>query len=379
MALNWFKSKPAADAAPAASAPGPAATPAEAELLAQSLVKQLSSEILQALAPAQAQVQQLRQLSPTLTQRMQPVFDAIERTHDIAKSAQLFNDTPNLGPVPETLDAANIVRAAILGRSDWLQARQVQVRQALNQAQVQARPGELYTFIDELLLWASDFSHDVALQLDSATIDDKPRARLRVSARVTHPQDAHNPKWQNTRWFVWHRIAKRLGARTELRTEDDHVLLRISFPALGALGAPAPKPAAGQPPSPALHPQLKGVRVLMISSHADRRAAVMDALVPQGVLCDVALSVASARQQLDGQTLDAVIFDDSVSPEDRQTIRQAPSVSLSTAFVEIHEPGAPRDFQNSTVGAVSTGHVAANAIARALVPTLNFELFKDMG
>lgn len=140
MVLNWFKNKPpvAGDVVPTLD-PNPA--PSDAELLAQSLVKQLSAEILQALSPAQAQVQQLRQLSPTLTQRMQPVFEAVERAHDIAKSAQLFSDAPNLGPAPETLDAANIVRAAIMGRSDWLQARHVQVRQALTHAQVQARPG----------------------------------------------------------------------------------------------------------------------------------------------------------------------------------------------------------------------------------------------
>ena len=375
MVLNWFKNKPPV-VGEAVPTPASNPTPSDAELLAQSLVKQLSAEILQALSPAQAQVQQLRQLSPTLTQRMQPVFEAIERAHDIAKSAQLFSDAPNLGPAPETLDAANIVRAAIMGRSDWLQARHVQVRQALTQAQVQARPGELYTFIDELLLWASDFSHDVAIQLDAATIDDKPRARLRLSARFdNNPQDAHNPKWQNTRWFVWHRIAKRLGTRTELRTESDHLLLRISFP---ALGTQTPPQAARQQPNPPLHSQLKGVRVLMISAHADRRAAAMDALMPQGVQCEVAVSVASARAHLDGPTLDAVIFDEHISPEDMQTIRQAPSVSVSTAFVEIHDQGAQRDFQNSTVGAFSTGHVAANAISRALVPTLNFELFKGM-
>ena len=373
MAMNWFKHRQTAGNATPAHSPDP--TPPDAELLAQSLVKQLSTEILQALSPAMSQVQQLRQLSPTLTQRMQPVFDAIERTHDIAQSAQLFSDTPHLGPAPETLDAANIVRAAILGRSDWLQARHVQVRQALNHAQVQARPGELYTFIDELLLWASDFSHDVAIQLDAATIDDKPRARLRLGARFdNNPQDAHNPKWQNTRWFVWHRIAKRLGARTELRTESDQLVLRVSFP---ALVAPA-NPAARLAPNPPLHSQLIGMRVLMISAHADRRAAVMDALVPQGVHCEVAVAVASARTQLDGQTLDAVIFDENIAPEDMLTIRQSPSVCVSTAFVEIHDKGTPRDFQNSTVGAFSTGHVAASAISRALVPTLNFELFKGM-
>ena len=48
---------------------------------------------------------------------------------------------------------------------------------------------------------------------------------------------------------------------------------------------------------------------------------------------------------------------------------------LALAYAERH----PERVSAVVVGAVSTGHVAANAIARALVPTLNFELFKDMG
>ncbi len=380
MTLSWFNRKPAVSpATPPAVASDKTVAASDAELLAQSLVKQLSNEILQALAPAQTQVQQLRQLSSTLTERMQPVFDSIERVHDIAKSAQLFSDSPDLGPAAETLDAANIARAAILGRSDWLQARHINVRQALSGAQVQARPGELYTFIDELLLWASDFSHNVVVQLDAVGGDGgKPRARLRVGAWFeSNDHDGVNPKWQNTRWFVWHRIARRLGARTELRIEDDHIVLRVSFPP-PTEAMPTAKPSAHSSSTP-IHSQLKGVRVLLISSHANRRSAVLDALVPQGVQCDVAISVAGARPLLNGPTLDAVIYDDDMTPEGVLAMRQAPSIRMSTAFVEIHANGTQRDFQASTVGAFTTGHVAADAISRALVPALNFELFKGIG
>jgi hypothetical protein len=349
----------------------------EAELLAQSMAKQLSSDILQALAPARVQIQQLRQLSPTLTERMQPLFASIERAHDIAQSARLFSDARDLAPASEALDAAHFMRASIQGRSDWLHERGIRVRQALSMARVQARPGELYTFIDELLLWTSDFSTDIALQLEAVHGDEaRPRTRLRVGAWFDgSAHDGHNPRWQNTRWFVWHRIARRLGARTELRTADDHLVLRVSFPPVDETATQAHHEAD----LPTGHEQLHGIRVLVISAHADRRAAVLDALVPLGVRCDVAVSVASAQATLQGAALDAVIHDEMQTPEDMQALRSAPAITPATACVELHAGGTTRDFQASTVGAFTTGHVAADAIARTLVPALNFELFKGIG
>ncbi|ARU05008.1 hypothetical protein CCO03_10210 [Comamonas serinivorans] len=374
MARHWFQRKTAGaspPSSPPATVAGEANDASEAELLAQSMVKQLSSDILLALAPAQGQLQQLRQLSPTLTDRFQPVFAAVERAHDIARSAQLFSDVPQLTPAAEPLDAANFLRAAILGRGDWLRERDIQVRQALSSAQVQARPGELYTFFDELLLWTSDFSSNVALQLEAVYGDEpRPRTRLRVGAWFpSETQGGRNPKWQNTRWFVWHRIARRLQARTELRTDSDHLVLRVSFPPVQDATAAA---------APTGHSQLHGLRVLLVSAHPDRRAAVLDALVPLGMHCEVAASVAAAAAQLAGQTLDAVIHDELQSPEAMMALRRAPAIRSSTAFIELHASGNPQDFQTSTVGAFSTGHVAADAIARTLVSVLSFELFKGI-
>lgn len=373
MSISWFKRKTTDTPHPKFEGTPP--EPPEAELLAQSMAKQLSSDILEALAPARLHMQQLRQLSPTLTDRMQPLFASIERAYDIAQSAQLFSAARDLGPVPESLDAAKFVRAVILGRSDWLQERGMQVRQALSPAHVQACPGELYTLIDELLQWTSDFSTNVALQLEAVYGEEaRPRTRLRVGAWFDgSAHDGHNPKWQNTRWFVWHRIAHRLGARTELRTADDHLVLRVSFP---PIGDPAKRRAA--PPSEEGQ-QLHGVRVLLISAHADRRATVLDTLMPLGVHCDVAVSVANAQAALQGQTLDAVIHDEMQTPENMMALRSAAAISPATAYIELHASDEGREFQTSTVGAFTSGHVAAPAIASTLVQVLHFELFKGMG
>ena len=50
----------------------------------------------------------------------------------------------------------------------------------------------------------------------------------------------------------------------------------------------------------------------------------------------------------------------------------------SAAFIEIRRGAQPTDFQVSTVGTLSTGHVAEAAIAQSLGPALVFELCKVM-
>ena len=75
-----------------------------------------------------------------------------------------------------------------------------------------------------------------------------------------------------------------------------------------------------------------------------------------------------------------MIYDGSVHAGAIERLREdlQRRAATPTAFVEIHDQAGAPEFHASTVGAVSTGHVAAGALNQSLGPALVFELCKVM-
>lgn len=388
MGLNWISSVAAvrarrrADAAPLTDTTDPdlgdsSFPQAESNGLSwPDVVRQLGQEVTGALNTATAQLDRLNRLEPTLVRSLAPLADAVERARQAGMAAQhvlrLCEDPPPQHR--EVLNLADVARAAITARDDWFKRRQVSVRQGMSQATVYADPSTLYLLIDELLLWATHLSSDIAVTVDKSSRTGQPR--LRVVA-FCPPATMADPAWRGMRWMLWHQLARAVDAQTRLDTRNDHMRVTLG---LSTVTEAQLATAAEAPASPSgVSAVIQGCRVLIVAGHALRRAQCLQALAAYGVVIDVAEDLASAQHVADQRLPDALIYDQRcVHADDIERLRESITQKAGTppAVIEIHEQNGATEFHASTIGTVSTGYVAASAIPQSLGPALVFELCK---
>ena len=390
MALNWFNPKPgqrrrgalegsaggAAHSAPPAPDLGPSPTDGE-PLSWPDVVRQLGQEVASSLNVASEQLERLNRLEPSLVRSLQPLTEAVERARQAGMAAQhvarLHEDPPP--QQRELLNLADVVRAVLTARGEWLQRRQVTVRRALVQTQVHADSSMLYMLVDELVHWAGQSSDSIAITVDRSSRTRRPRLRV---AAWCHPAHMPEPVWRSIRWTLWHQLARALGATSQLDMREDHLRVTLSLaPVTEEQLASAMEEQVGPSSVSAV---IQGCRVLIVSADAQRRAQCVQALAGYGVVLDSADDARQAERVFEQRLPDAVVYDASLAPAAIERLREqlAQRSGTPAAFIEIHEQPGGSDFHASTVGAVSTGHVAAASIRQALGPALVFELCKVM-
>lgn len=381
MGLSWFSNPQERTVAAQATgrlAPGPAAGAHEPESDAHGpswpdMVRQLGEEVATSLNTATEQLTRLNRLEPGLVRSLAPIQDAVERARQAGMAAQhvlrLCEDPPPQRR--EVLNLADVAHAALTARSDWLRRRRISVRKGFSAAPVFADSSLLYQLIDELLLWVGQLGADIAVSVESSHSTGRPRLQV-VSQRA--PSSAPPAVWRGVRWVLWHQLARTLGAQTELDLKEQHVRISVSLPA--ATPEQMSRAAEEQVEPSSVSAGIAGCRVLIVSDNAQRRAQCLQALAGYGLIIDSAEDTHQARQQALQRLPDAVIYDASVPQRDVTQLRAQLLESAGTpaAFIEIHENTGMGDFQASTVGAESTGHVSAAALNQALGPALVFEL-----
>lgn len=396
MALNWFSLRQGARTRLSPNAGAPAAperarphsaTPVSAQAAASSadshstpwpeVVRLMGEEVASALNTASEQLERLNRLEPGLVSGLAPLRDAIERARQAGLAAQqvlrLREDPP--AQHREVLNLADVARAALTARGEWLKRRQVAVRQGLAQAQVFADSSMTYLLIDEMLLWAGQLASDVAITVDKSSRSGRPR--LRVAAwcdPATTPESA----WRSMRWMLWHQLARALGAQTQMDMRDDHVRVTVSMAAATEAQLATAMEAHVGPSS--VSAVIQGCRVLVVSAQAQRRAQCLQALNGYGVLVEQADGMHQATRLAEQHAPDALIYDASVPAAQMEQLRERIGAEAGSppAVIEINEQAGATEFQASTIGAISTGHVAAGAIGQSLGPALVFELCKVM-
>ena len=391
MALNWFSLRQAArgrlspDVAESARHPAQAgrtahgrAAPAAADGPSVSwpdLVRLMGEEVSTSLAAASEQLDRLNGLEPSLVNGLAPLRDAIERARQAGLAAQhvlrLNEDPP--AQQREVLNLADVARAALTARGDWFQRRHVNVRQGLAQAQVFADSSMVYLLIDELLQWAGQLSDDVVITVDKS--QSSARARLRVAAGCT-PSTLPESSWRSMHWMLWHQLARALGAQTQMEMREDHMRVTIGMTApTEAQLSSAMEEHIGPSSVSAV---IQGCRVLVVSSRAQRRAQCLQALAGYGVLVDQAEDLHQATRLAAQYMPDALVYDASVAGAQMDQLRDSIGARSGSppAVIEINERAGATEFQASTIGTLSTGHVAAGALKQSLGPALVFELCK---
>lgn len=390
MSLPWLPRWLAPRRRPAVSAAAPAATQADPTAHADNtpdsppwpeVLHQLGDELAATLEPAARVLSQLNRLEPSLLKHLTPVSESVEKARQLAQAAQQLARLNRDGAYRQqrtVLSLNDIAQAAVTGRQSWFSRRGALLRHGLAPARVYADAALLFTLIDELLQWAGAQSRDVAVQVDASA--SSGRARLRVSARhATEPalgSASGERAWTNTRWFLWHQIARTLGAQTELRTHPEHMTVQLVFPPVTDAQTMAAIEVRTDPSS--VSAVIQGSRVLLISAQPDIRARAMQALAGFGVRVEPVASGAEALAWLEQHLPDAVVYDATLDEDDLTHLRHNLAQQPSTAYVEIHDDQMPTDFHTTTIGDVSTGHVSASGLQHALGPALVFEMCKVM-
>jgi hypothetical protein len=391
MAINWFVphlgrrrpgSAPGEPAHPRAtrdhrSTPATPSAPANGSHAPAwpDVVRQLGQEVAMSLNAAADQLERLNRLEPSLVRSLGPLNESVERARQAGMAAQhvlrLCEDPPPQHR--ELLNLADVARAALTAREDWFSRRQATVRQGLLQTRVYADSSMLYMLIDELLLWAGTLSGDIAIAIDKSQRSGRPR--LRVSAWCV-PTAVPDVVWRNMRWVLWHQLAHSLGAVAQLAMRDDHVRVTISFAVVTEEQLSAAIEESVGPSS--VSAVIQGCRVLIISTGAQRRAQCLQALSGYGLMLDTAPDMTQASHLAELRLPDAVVYDRSVSASQIERLREGLLQKSGTpaAFLEIHDDIGGSEFQASTVGTISTGHVAAKTLSQTLGPALVFELCK---
>ena len=178
------------------------------------------------------------------------------------------------------------------------------------------------------------------------------------------------------RWVLWHQLARAIGAQAQMEMRNDHVRVTLGLAApTEAQLSTAMDEVNGHSSVSAV---IQGCRVLIVSTHAQRRAQCLQALAGYGVLLDQADSMGQAMRVAEQHLPDALIYDAIVAGPAMEQLRERIGARSGTqpAVIEINEQVGATEFQASTIGTLSTGRVAAGSLKQALGPALVFELCK---
>lgn len=357
-----------------------------------TLFHKLGEETASSMTEALALLQDMALLHPNVAPAIAHVADRLEHARRVALIAQQFTQLRGAGQqAPELLSLRQMVSDAITQRARWLHRRQVKARLGLLDAQLHANPEVLASLIDELINWAGGMAQDIGFAVREPT-PAQPSAQLLVIARVATASIAPD-HWQNVGWYLWHQLARSLGAKAELQVTQEALSVTVEF-----APAPAITTSAGNNTESTLsvhdtdlHSVIAGCRVLLLIGSNDLHEQAHRAVSTLGLQISACASIVQARVLLglpsNGPPAvelagwpQAIVFDGNLDAVQLMMLRQdiqTHGAKSKMAFVEISEQ-VGSDFHVSQMGDASTAHVAAKAIHQSLAPALVFELCKVM-
>ncbi|NJS37202.1 MAG: hypothetical protein HC765_13640 [Brachymonas sp.] len=175
-----------------------------------------------------ALLQDIALLHPNVAPAIANVTDKLEHTRRVALIAQQFSQLrglPSLGS--EQLSLRQVVSDAITRRARWLHRRKVKARLGLLDAQLCVNAQALASLIDELINWAGGLAQDIGFAVREPT-PAQPHPQLLVIARVNTASIAPD-QWQNVGWYLWHQLARSMGANAELQVTQEALSVTMDF------------------------------------------------------------------------------------------------------------------------------------------------------
>ena len=331
------------------------------------MVARIGEEIGGSLSTALEHLQQ-----PLNAASVSLAIESIEQAKRSAMIAQKFAHlrTSASGQQAETLDLREVIREVVTQRKQWMQKNSIKARMGLVSASVYSDPAALFSLVDELVNWAGNMSKEIGFSMEEDPHNQ--RARLHVFARV-EPASIPAGSWENAGWFLWHQLARTLGAKAELKVLATALSVSVTFP------VPPPPDQRMQSVDLGMDAEIgnmvKGCRVVVITADDGLREQAFRALNKLELDLKTCWSVDAAREALGNSVPHAVVYDGLLDAGQIMQMRNDFSPRGKVAFIELTQTGN-EDFSVTELGSLSTAHVNVSSLAQSLAPALIFELCK---
>ncbi|MFM7330541.1 MAG: hypothetical protein ACKO1L_02590, partial [Brachymonas sp.] len=199
-----------------------------------TMFHKLGEETATNLSHALAQLRDISLLHPNVAAAIANVTDRLDHARRAAMIAQQFSQLRGAThQSTELLSLRQMVSDAITKRARWLHRRKVKARLGLLDAQLRVNPETLNSLIDELFNWAGGLAQDIDFAVREPT-PDHPHAQLLVIARVATASISPD-QWQNVGWYLWHQLARSLGAKAQLQVTQDALSVTMDFAEMPAV------------------------------------------------------------------------------------------------------------------------------------------------
>lgn len=356
-----------------------------------TMFHKLGEETASNLTHAIAQLQDISLLHPNVAPAIANVTDRLDHARRAALIAQQFSQLRGATHhTSELMSLRQVVSDAITKRARWLHRRKVKARLGLLDAQLRVNPETLNSLIDELINWAGGLAQDIGFAVREPS-RDHPHAQLLVIARVTTANISAD-QWQNVGWYLWHQLARSLGAKAQLQVTQDALSVTMDFAEMPTAADTSPNFAENPltQPDTDMHSVIAGCRVLLLLGSKDLHDQASHAVNQLGLQISACASISQARvllglassgvvpSHLPSAWPQAIVFDGNLDTLEMLALRQqiqGDSTSAKMAFVEISDH-VGSDYHISHIGDSSTAHVSSKAIHQSLAPALVFELCK---
>jgi hypothetical protein len=279
---------------------------------------------------------------------------------------------------PEPLNLTQHLRDALAQRSREFVARQIDLRQSLQPAQVVVDGTYLFSLVQALLDWSIGHSHrrlDIKLDVQPWPL------QARLTCRLAHqsPDADALPPMDTMAWRLIEVAARSMGLELHRDDTANETRVTLAFPRTvneQMEGVTAIELDEGFAQSINSKP-LAGSHVLVLASRRELRAMIRDAIRPMGLMVDYTSTVDEAREFCQGGLPHAIVFESSIGGGRFDTLRRELLAEVpSLAFIAIGEDG--HDYSTKDIDGHPVTRVGREAVMNALPAALIFELSRGL-
>lgn len=367
----------------AGSGPSSAGTPPHAED-GHALLGQLGSEVATALSSALEVVTTLATTGKISRRGLRELRESIElarRTGIMGQQVQRLG-AGRVRQNVERVDLTNALRDALLQHRRQIQAKDVEVHQALGPAQVMADPTLMFTLIEALLEWALEHTRSAV----DFRIDLNPWpvfARLGCGFRFLDDSeldrgalDFSGPRLQTMSWRLLQQAAHTM--ELPIRLDEDGATARVTIEFPRTVNDPSEVSAARRDRPDAERQginskPLAGTHLLVLAARRESRAIVRDAIRHMGLMVDFVATIDEAREFCAGGMPHALLHESGLSGERFERLRTELLADMpQLVFIELADDG--QGLETRQVGQRRFSRVSLATAIESLPPALMFEL-----
>lgn len=286
----------------------------------------------------------------------------------------------------ERVHLTNTIQSVLAHRARELQARGVQVVQAMAPVEVQADAPMLFSLLNGLVDWWLACAHGtIDLRVDIKPWPAHGQLVLRLQHRPADLSDGLKngevPGAVNgLTWHLIDQIAQTMGLKVERQVDASTLNLVLEFPhTINPLLAPDPVDEPEQEGfATSLNSKpLAGSHILVVAARRDLRLLIRESVKSMGLIVDFVSSVGEATQFCREALPHAIIFESSLRGQRfDQLIASIRQEVPDFVMVEVLEEGSAFDI--SSISPNGVARVGREAVLTSLPSALVYELARVM-